>query len=259
MSLLYAYAALPPLEFNQIPPISLSRFYDILDLNLDEKDKASLVSLRSLIDMKNILSFQTGVPFNAKGNFLEAGLALALSNAEYLPEYILNFLEENPEEKDLIKNFPQLYATFFREEIGRGGASAEFLTFEKNLNLVLLGYIGKKQGVNVESYLKYEDLSDPLVMHVILQSKNIGPFLFPYEYTDLGESIESTGADPMKQYTAVNLYKFKFYREIIDNDSGSFKSICAYMMCLWVLEEKTLLDEKKGRKILTELVESEYE
>ena len=113
MSLLYAYSALPPLDYNQIPPISLSRFYDILDLNLGEKDKESLVSLRRRVDIKNILSFQVGVPFNEKGNFLEAGLALALSNAEYLPEYILNFLEENPDEKDLIKNFPQLYALLF--------------------------------------------------------------------------------------------------------------------------------------------------
>ncbi|MCH9617329.1 MAG: hypothetical protein SP4CHLAM5_07460 [Chlamydiia bacterium] len=259
MSLLYAYSALPPLNFNQIPPISLNRFYDILDLNLGKKEKANLVSLRSLIDVKNILSFQTGVGFNAKGNFLEAGLALALSNAEYLPEYILNFLEENPDEKDLIKNFPQLYATFFREEIAHGGISAEFLTFEKNLNLILLGYIGKKQGVDVESYLKYEDLGDPLISQIILQSKNTGPYLFPYEYADLGESIEATGADPMKQYIAIHLYRFKHYKEIIDNQGGSFRSICAYMMCLWILEEKAFLDEKKGRKILTELVESEYE
>lgn len=259
MSLLYAYSALPPLSFHQILPISLARFYDILDLNLGKKHKEGLTSLRGLIDVKNILSFQTGVPFSQKGNFLEAGLSLALSNAEYLPEYILSFLEDHREEKDLIKNFPKLYATFFREEISRGGVPAEFLTFEKNLNLVLLGYIGKKRGVDVESYLKHEDLADPLVVHIILQSKNTGPFLFPYEYSDLGDAIEACGADPMKQYTAINLYKFRFYKEIVNSDSGSFRSICAYMMCLWILEDKARLDEKKGREILTELVESEYE
>lgn len=259
MSLLYAYSALPPLDFSQIPPISLGRFYDILDLNLGKKEKESLISLRRLIDIKNVLSFQTGVHFDPKGNFLEAGLRLALNNGEYLPSYMLEFLEEHSQSADLVEHFPLLYATFFKEEIAKGGISAEFLTFEKNLNLVLMGYLAKKQGIHLESYLQYEDLVDPLVTHVILQSKNTGPYIFPYEYKDLGESIENTGADPMKQYMAISRYKFHFYQEIVENDSGSFRSICAYMMCIWMLGERAALDEKKGREMLTELVESDDE
>ncbi|MCH9811595.1 DUF2764 domain-containing protein [bacterium] len=259
MSLLYAYSALPPLQFNQPPPISLGRFYDLLELNLASKAKESLISLRRIIDVKNILSFQTGVHFDPKGNFLEAGLRLALSSGEYLPAYLLDFLEEHSSSESLIENFPLLYATFFQKEIAKGGIAAEFLTFEKELNFVLMGYLAKKQGINLESYLQYEDLTDPLVAHIILQSKNTGPFIFPYEFRRLGEMIEETGADPMKQYVAIDRYRFHFYGEIVHNDSGSFRSICAYMMCLWMITEKAALDEKKGREMLTELVESDDE
>lgn len=259
MSLLFAYSSLPPLKFNSGLPLSLRSFYDTLELNLSKAQKDKLISIRRIIDIKNILSFQTGVLFDPKGNFLESGLRLALSNNEYLPEYILNFLEENSDDKELEKNFSKLYAMFFHEEIKKGSMTAEFLTFEKNLNLILFGVYAKKQGINIESYLQYEDLADPLVMHIILQSKNSGGFIFPFEYKDLEEKILSAGADPMKQYIAVSAYRFNYYMELVNNYSGSFKSICAYMMCLWILEEKALLDENKGREVLKELVENENE
>ncbi len=205
------------------------------------------------------MSFQTGVHFDPKGNFLEAGLRLALNNGEYLPSYILEFLEEHPQSEELVEHFPQLYSTFFQEEIAKGGIPGEFLAFEHDLNLVLVGYLAKKQGIHLESYLQYEDMADPLVSHVILQSKNTGLFIFPYEYQMLGESIEETGADPMKQYIAISRYRFHYYGEIVDNEGGSFKSICAYMICLWILQERAVLNEKKGREMLTELVESDDE
>ena len=259
MSLLYAYSALPPLEFHQPPPISLGRFYDILELNLGGRAKEKLISLRRIIDIKNILSFQTGIHFDPRGNFLEAGLCLALSSGEYLPPYLVDFLEEHQSSESLVENFPLLYATFFKEEIAKGGIVGEFLTFERELNLVLMGYLAKKQGIALESYLQHEDLSDPLVHHVVLQSKNTGPFIFPYEFSRLGEMIEETGADPMKQFVAIDRYRFHFYGEIIQNDGGSFRSICSYMMCLWMSTNKAALDEKKGREMLTELVESDDE
>ena len=259
MSLLFAYSSLPPLKFKLGIPLSLRSFYDTLELNLSKSQKEKLISIRRIIDIKNILSFQTGVLFDPKGNFLESGLRLALSNAEYLPEYILDFLEENPEDKELEKNFPKLYATFFYEEIKKGSTIAEFLTFEKNLNLILFGYYAKKRRINIESFLQYEDLTDPLVTYIVLQSKNTGSYIFPFEYKDLEEQIVVAGADPMKQYTAVSAYRFNYYMEIVNNEGGSFKSICAYMMCLWILEEKGLLEESKGREVLKELVENEYE
>ncbi|MCH9621573.1 MAG: hypothetical protein S4CHLAM20_09970 [Chlamydiia bacterium] len=258
MSVIYTSASLPILSFNSAPPISLKSFYDLLQLNLGKSAKEKIKSIRRVIDVKNILSFQTGIGFDVKGNFLESGLRLALSNCEYLPDYIFEFLDQYVDEVEMIKNFPRLYAMFFEEEIAKGGIIAEFLTFEKNVNLLLFGFNAKKHSFDVESYLQYEDLTDPIVTQVALQCKNSGPFIFPFEYKLLEEKILDSGADPMKQYLAVASYRFNFYKEIVDNSSGSFRSICAYMMCLWILDEKSSLDEIKGRKILTELVESDH-
>ncbi len=259
MGVLFAAASLPPLSFSQPLPITLRSFYELLELNLSSKQRDALDSLRRIIDVKNILSFQTGVVFDKRGNFLESGLRLALTNSEYLPDYILNFLEKYPEEVDLIKNFQKLYATFFSEEIAKGGMTAEFLTFERNLNLVLFGYNGKKRGVDVLSYLVHEDPSNPLVTYIAMQSKNTSGFIFPYKYKALEKSILDAGADPMKQYLSITKYRFSYYQHILNCNNVSFKGICAYMMCLWILDERTSFCEEKGREVLKELVESEYE
>jgi hypothetical protein len=257
MSLLFTASSLPPLNYNLSPPISLRSFYDLLALNFGKKEKRNLAAIRRIIDIKNILSVQTGAVFDINGNFLESGLRLALSNCEFLPEYVFDFLDDNVDEEQCVKNFPQLYARFFREEIAKGGVISEFLRFEKNLNLVLFGLSAKKQKFDLETYLQYEDLADPLVTHLILQSKSSGPFIFPFEYRLLEEKILSSGADPMKQYLAISSYKFNFYKEIVESSIGSFRSICAYMMCLWILDEKASFNEKEGRKILTDIVESD--
>jgi len=256
MGVLFASASLPDLTFNSKPPVSVRSFYELLKLNLTKSQRSSLKSIRRIIDIKNILSFQTGIAFDFKGNFLETGLRLALSNCEFLPDYIFDYLDQHPEEEDLIKDFPKLYAEFFEKEIAKGGITSEFLKFEKDLNLLLFGFNAKKHNLEVESYLQYEDLTDPIVSQVVLQLKGSGPFIFPFEYKVLEEKVLASGADPMKQYLAISSYRFNFYKEIVDNSNGSFKSICAYMMCLWILQDKALLDENKGREILTELVES---
>jgi hypothetical protein len=259
MGVLFAAASLPPLSFNQTPPISVKSFYEMLELNLSSKHRNTIDSLRRIIDVKNILSFQTGVLFDKKGNFLESGLRLALTNSEYFPDYMLNFLEKYPEESDLLQNFPKLYAMFFFEEIAKGGMAAEFLTFEKNLNLVLFGYNGKRRGVDVLSYLVNEDASDPLVTYIAMQAKNTSGFIFPYKYKPLEKSILDAGADPMKQYFSITKYRFSYYQHILNCNNVSFKGICAYMMCLWILDELSSFCEEKGREVLKELVESEYE
>lgn len=197
--------------------------------------------------------------FDPKGNYPESTLRMALSNAEYLPEYVLDYLDENTTEESLVTNFPKLYAEFFDREIAKGGMTAKFLKFERNMNLIEFGINAKKANMNIESYLQYEDITDPLVSHVIAQCKSTGPFIFPYEYKVLEEKVLSSGADPMKQYNAVSSYRFNFYREIVEVKQGSFAMLQAYMMCLWILEEKAALNEEEGRKILTELVENEDE
>lgn len=259
MSLLFAYSSLPPPDFHSSTSITLEKFYELLDLSLTDGMKAKLASIRRLIDVKNILSFQTGVMFDSKGNFHESNLRLSLLNNEDLPEYILDFLEEHKENSDVVKHFPELYSMFFKEEIAKGGVAGEFLTFEKNLILILFGFTGKRLALDIEKYLQYEDLTNPLVIHLLLQKKNSGPFIFPYEYKDLEDRINQTGADPMKQYLSIAIYRFNYYKAIFEEDPCSFRSVCAYMMCLWLLDEKEELNEKLGRKVLIEIVESENE
>jgi hypothetical protein len=257
MSLLFAYSSLPPLKFKLGICLSLEAFYEILDANLSKDQKEKLFSIRRIIDIKNILSLQNGVAFDGKGNFIESALRFALANAEYLPIYVINFLAENTTADQMEKNFPKLYATFFYEEIKKGGIVGEFLTFERDLNLLLFGYYGRKNRVNIEPFLEWEDDTNPLVRHLIVQSKSSGSYIFPFEYKDLEEKILATGADPMKQYRVINEYRFNHYTQIFDTDPLSFRAISAYMMCLWILEDRVCLDEKKGREVLKELVERE--
>ncbi len=259
MSLFFAYSSLPPPDFTHSSRMSLKSFYELVELTLTTDQKKKLASLSTLIDIKNIFSLEMGISFDPKGNFSEAILRLCLQNSEDLPVYILEFLEENKEKEDRIKHFPKLYTMFFKEEISKGGVAGEFLNFERDLNLLLFGFTGKKLAINLEKFLQYEDLSDPLVTQILLQRKNSGTFIFPFEYKDLEEALNQTGADPMKQYLAVSVYRFNFYRTIFENDPCTFRSVCAYMMCLWIQDEKASMDEKLGRKVLIEIVENENE
>ena len=259
MGLLYLYSSLPDIKLNSINKISIEGFYKLLDLNCTQNDKDQISSLRRRVDIKNILSIYSGLSFDPKGNFIESGLRVALSNLEYLPDYIFDFLETHPDDHELKKGFPQLYVNFYANEIARGSLCSEFLLFEKNLNLLLFGLNCKKKNIKIESFLQYEDLADPLVEHVLLQSKNSGPFIFPYEYKELEKKINDAGVDPMKQYNAIASYKFDYYKDIVEDNKKLLRSICAYMMCIWIVEERTSLNEKVGREVLKELVESDDE
>ena len=259
MSLLFAYSSLPPLDFSGSSTLSIKTFYELVEATLTEKGKEALSSLKRIIDIKNIFSLQTGVLFDPKGNLLEQQLRLSIAELEHLPPYILDFLEENKEPKALLENIPKLYTLFYKEEISKGGVIKKFLTFERDIQLLLFGCAGKQLGIDLEKFLNYEDLTDPIVSHLFLQKKSSSPFIFPYEYKALEEKLLKSGANPMKQYLSVATYRFDFYKGLFEENMCTFEGICAYMMCLWILEEKKMLDEKQGRKVLIELVEGENE
>lgn len=258
MGLLYAYSCLPPFKFQDRLPISSRSLYQIFSLNLSANQYKQIEALRRIIDIKNLLTKKLYDRFDEKGNFSLQEFKDKFAK-EKMKQYMLDFLQECKDDQDLISKYPKLYADFFEEESKESVLVAKVLKFEKEVNVLLFCLQAKKNKISIDDFLGYMDLSDPLIEYAVIQSKGEGPFHFPYEYKNLEALILDSGMDPMKQYDAVNEFKFRFYDELALDTQDLFTKICAYMMQVWINEDKSQLDEASGRELLTKLLENEDE
>lgn len=246
----FVAASLPPITLGEKPEISFEELCDRLECNLSTQDFNKVRILRRFIDFENIRQLFLSRPIDQRGNLTEKELDEALLIKEFLPQYVLDFLDQFEQKEEKLRHFFGLLSKYFQEEIPeKDGFLQRYLIFERNLRLVLLGLRSKKTQVNLAFQLQFEDVSDPIIASILAQ-KDASDFDPPQEFADLKERLRACGRDLWQQFQTVAHYRFEKIEELSGNLLFSIDWILSYVAQLIIAEKWVELDEARGRSQL---------
>jgi hypothetical protein len=249
----FTAASLPPLVLGERPELSFEQLQERLQINLSKEDFAKVRTLRRLVDLENIRQLYLELSLDPRGNLSEKELDEALLIKDLLPQYVFDFLDQFEEKQEKLRFFFGLIATYYREEVAalEEGFLKRYLSFERELRLVLLGLRSKKVKADLAFQLQFEELSDPIVASILAQ-KDAEGFDPPQEFADLKEQLQHAGQDPWQQFQVVARYRFNRIEELAGYLLFSIDWILGYVARLMIAEKWADLDEEKGKAILKE-------
>lgn len=247
-------SALPELQIGYPPDISFKTLDEVLKVNLTKEDYLLTASLRRYFDIQNIRAFWLGEELDPRGFYNEVDLEESLVTRLGLPEYVYTFMEKYDNTESRLKHFPALVTAYFKEESESAeGFLNEYLTFERELRIVLTGFRAKKLGRDLFTELQYEDPYDEIVVQVLAQkdSKTYEP---PARFADTKALFEQHYDEPLDLYQALSEYRFQKIEKMYGIDLFSIGRILAYLAQLIIVERWLELDKKKGLEVIDTIV-----
>lgn len=246
----FVVPSLPPLSMQERPAISFEEFTIRMEISLSKCDLEKIRVMRFFVDICNIRALFMEEPVDPRGNLSEKELDEALLVHTSLPEYVFEFLDQFEKVTEKIKNFPGLLALYFNSEIPKHkGFLRDYLIFERECRLVLVGLRAKQLGRDVLKELQFEDPTDPFVAQILAQ-KDSGSYDPPMEYVDLKELMAACDRDPWLENKAFAEYRFKKIGDIACDNLFSIDQILRYMAQLMIIENLIALDAERGNMIL---------
>jgi hypothetical protein len=250
----FLITVLPPLKIEAEPDIS---FYDLMYLfimNLSDEDLDKLRRLRMRFDILNIYQYLTKEALDPRGNFSKKELEEALINQVRFPDYVFDFLNSYESKEERVQYFTRLITAYYHQEIENStGFLREYLTFERNLSLVMAAFRAKHHGRDLNKEFQFEDATDLLVRELLV-GKGQPEFIFPFEYSDLEPILTSISREPMQEFRAMNKYRYQKVMEMAEREEFSIDWLLSYTVRLMLLEDWWRLDDNRGNLILNEIV-----
>lgn len=251
----FTTSCLPTLKIGEPPEMTFEELEILLHDNLLPRDYEQTQILRRYYDILNIRAFWKGEPLDPHGNLDENELQEAVLDHVDLPHYVLQFLDTYKPKEERLKHFPLLISQFFKWEVKRANPFLkEYLNFERNLQLVLVGFRVKKLKRNLEKELQFEDPNEDLIAQILAQ-KDAPSFEPPDGFEELKALFENYETVPIKLYQALCEYRFEKINEMIGTSAFSFSKILGFMAQLIIVEKWMELDEKKGLKMIDDILE----
>jgi len=255
MDYYYLSTALPELKLGAPPEISFADFVFLMRENLSEKDLEKTHVIRLFFDIENMRNFWRKEPLDLHGNFDFNAMEEALLTGSGFPSYVYNFLEKHDELQDRLRHFPFLIAAFFREEIAKAdGFLKKYLTFERELRLVLVAFRAKKMGRDILAEMQYENLDDDLVAQILSQ-KDAKTYDPPEKYEILKPLYEELSDDPAALNKALFEYRFQKVDEMVGLQVFTIDYILAYFIKLIYVEKWLEQSREKGIQIIKKIIE----
>ncbi len=252
-------ASLPPLVLGEAPDITFEDLLFRLKVNLSKDDLRSVEVLRCLIDIENIRRLLMEEPLDPRGSLSEKELDDALLNKEGLSETIFEFLDKYDTLEDRLKNFAELLARFFREEIPRhSGFVAKYLEFERRFRLVMTALRCRLLGQDIYQQLQFEDFSDVLVGQILAQ-KDAAEYQPPQEFAELKSLLASFSRRPLELHKRVEKFRYEKIAEMGEDAFFSIDAILSYIPRLMIVENWIALDPEIGDIKLRHLLDQELE
>lgn len=242
----FVAAALPAVILGRPPEISFSDFMTLLRENFSSEEMRCVEAIRSLIDIYNIAAFLKGQSLDPRGSVTQLDIEEALSTQAGLSDYILEFFQSHGELEEQLRAHGELVVRYFQVEIPKArGFLREYLKFEREWRLVMIGFRAAKLGREIARELQWEDPADPLVAHLLAQqhAKSFEP---PEEYERLKRIFESHQDDPWDLQMALERYRFERVSEMIELETFSLDYVLGYMVQLMIAEKWQELHDKQS-------------
>ncbi len=246
---------LPSLSFDTPPEISFARLEVLLRDNLTHVDYEKTLVIRRFYDILNLRSLWLGEEIDPRGEMTSLELEEALINRVGLPSEVYDFVDAHQQIADRIHHFPFLLAKFFQNaERLKDPFLRKYLSFERDLRLVMTAFRAKKLGRDLSVELQYEDPEEELIAQLLAQ-KDAKTYEPPEKYKDLKVLFEKYGDDPLALQKALDEYRFEMIESFVDMaDAFSIERILAYLVQLIIIENWFELDKAKGIQIVETIV-----
>ncbi len=246
---------LPPLRVGSTVELGSKELWFLLELNLKKEDLETVAVLKRLVDIENIRSIWQKQPYLSGGTLEQYELEERIFFKEKLPQYVLDYLEEFPDKKERIENFPKLLRSYFAiESKNPNPFISRYLTFEWHSRLTFVVIRAQDLGRNIEEELRFEDPDDPFIVELLEAAKDKN-FDLPAPYDDLKALYESRKGAPLDLYQAFSQWRFSYIADIIEWEFFSLERILGYVAQLKICEEWLQLDKLKGIEIAEEMMQ----
>lgn len=245
---------LPDLQIGMPPELDFCELKELMKTSLSKEDYDVVRTIRRYYDIQNIRSFWRDEPLNFRANYNDKELEEALLTKSALPDYVFDFMDRYEDKESRLYHFASLIASYYREEIAKTeGFTKEYLTFERDLRLVLTALRAKKLGRDIMAELQFEDPDDDLVAQIIAQ-KDAKEYEPPERYAELKPLFEREGEHPFELHKAITEFQFYKVDELIALDFFTIDRIIAYLVQLIFVEKWLELDKKKGMQLVDTIV-----
>ena len=253
-------ALLPQLEIGHIPELGMSELKELLRVNLVDEDLALTKRFLRQIDIENFRAFWSKEPIDQRGNLSKEEIEQALldnawSDAEAFPDYLVDYLNKYQDDSDRISHFQHLLVDYFANE-GEvcTGFLQEYFAFQREWQLVIVGFRAKKIGKDIAEELQFEDSSDPIVAQILAQ-KDAPTYEPPFEYRELRPVFEEHIQNPLELHKALYSYQFNEIVERWGEALFTIDRILNYMARLILVERWQELDVHKGISVIDKIEE----
>lgn len=247
-------AALPEIKLGVTPDISLHDFMILCLMNLKPADLEQVRAIRLLYDIQNLKAYWRKEPLSYRGNYDANELEENILTQTGFPQYVFDFIDRYESNEDKLRNFSSLIASYFNDEIPKAtGFLHDYLIFEREWRLVLLGFRAKKLGRDLLTELQYEDPNDDLVAQILAQ-KDSRTYEPPSGYEDLKPLFDEYCDAPLKLHQALCEYRFQKIDDMAGLEVFSMDRILAFMAKLIIVEKLLELDKIKGIEIVDTIV-----
>ncbi|MCI5051863.1 MAG: DUF2764 domain-containing protein [Simkaniaceae bacterium] len=254
MKYFFLASSLPPLKLGSPAGINFEELTEMFKLQLTPGDMKRVEKVRTYFDLRNLVHLFEQEELEPYGNYSKPELLEAVTTRSGLPEYVLDFLEEYEEDLERRRHVPQILVQFFREmSESCSGFLKELFDFERKLRLTLMCARAVSRGRDFTELLKYEDTGDLFIIHLLVQAQS-SRFDYPPEFTELEELLVEAGDDPMEQFKAINLFKFRHFADRYLEKPFSMDALLVYMVQLILLESIHRLDSDEGKKLINMMV-----
>lgn len=250
----FTTSLLPPLKIGEPPEITFEELETILQDNLLPFDQNQVKIIQRFYDILNIRAFLRGDEIDRHGNLDLNELEEMIVDETGFESYILQFLDEYKLKEERLNYFPLLISRFYEGQTKSANSFLKkYFEFERNMQLVLLGFRAKKLKRNLEKELQFENPNEIIVAQILAQ-KDASSFETPEGFEDLKNIFENYGDIPIKLYQALCEYRFEKIETLMGSDTFSFSRILGYLLQFIIVEKWIELDEKKGLEMIDNIL-----
>lgn len=241
---------LPDLQIGIAPELSFQKFDLLLKDNLTRKDYELVTIIRRYYDIENLRCLWRGEHLIPYGNLDEKSLEEALLNADKLPDYVNDFLQQHETKESRLQFFPSLISEYYRTEAKRNsGFVKRYLDFERKLRLLETAFRAKKLNRDLSHEYKFEDHEENFIESLLSQNEN-RQFEPPEGFQDLKPILEENYFSPIDLHKALCEYRFSKIEILAGNKPFSIDRILAKLVKLIIAERWHRLNREKGNKLV---------
>lgn len=246
----YLAASLPELSLDKKSPVTFSDFLDEANIYLTNHDKVLVSYLRELIDIENIRRLMLEQDIDTRGNLSEKALDEAILAKVNLPQYACDFLDQFSTIQARLDHFASLYSLFFQYHQKTGSQFLDaYFSFERELRLWISLLRAKKMGLDVREALQFEDLTDPLVMNIIVQ-QDASEVSVPSDFSKIKSLFSDELLNPIDFHKQIEEFRLNKINELVQDKLFAIDCILGFMAKLLIIEQWQALNLEEGLKRL---------